>query len=87
MACEQAKITFMTIERIMRSKAFRRGFAEKRAGRAIRYDEERAGDNWNYERGRQLAAAAPIDMPLLLPDRRLNPAAIALCESLEIGEW
>jgi hypothetical protein len=87
MARKQVATRCVTIETIMKSKAFRQGFDEKRAGREFRYDEKQTSDDWNYERGRQLATAAPIDMPLLLPDRRLNPAAVALCESLRIGEW
>jgi hypothetical protein len=79
----QAFTVDVSLARIMKSKSFREGFAEKRAGGDFCYDRV----DWNYERGRQLAAAAPIDMPLLLPDRRLNPAAVALCESLRICEF
>jgi hypothetical protein len=81
---EQADTVFATTKQMMRSEAFRRGFEEKRAGKRFRYDEEPLRDDWEYERGRQLATAAPPDMSLMI-GRRLNPEAIALFEKLGLG--
>ena len=60
----------------MRSVDFERGFDDARKG--IPFDW-RIND-WDYERGRQLAHIAPLDMPLWIGGR-LNPKAIALCDA------
>src|SRR6267378_876084 len=57
---EQTDIVILPIRQILRVKAFRLGFSEQRAGRKFQYDEQRSSEeNWHYERGRQLALAAP----------------------------
>jgi hypothetical protein len=53
---EQVPTERTTLTAIMRSRAFQRGVAEVRAGRRPNYDSE---NNWDYERGRQWAKAAP----------------------------
>ncbi|KIZ40998.1 MULTISPECIES: hypothetical protein [Rhodopseudomonas] len=70
------------LEEIVWNAAFRRGFAEVRAGRFPRFDDEIAfqdGLAFVYEWGRQFAILAPPDLPLVLPDEgALNPQAVAL---------
>jgi hypothetical protein len=87
MAREQVETALTTIDEIMKSKAFERGFDEQRAGRKPRYDEEHGNASWNYERGRQFAIIAPASMQLRLPgSRRLNPkAAEFACSSGVLG--
>ena len=85
---DQADTRPATVGQIMQSKAFRQGFEEKRAGREFRYDEEfgdDGNDTWEYERGRQLATAAPRDMPLMI-GRNFNPKAVVLFYTLKLGE-
>jgi hypothetical protein len=65
---------------IMRSAAFGRGVADVRAGRPPRFDAE---NNWEYERGRQWAIAAPATMPIKI-GRRLNPDAIDVSNGSQI---
>ena len=66
---EQVATTVTTIEKIMRSAAFKRGVQDKRKGRP-----PSDTDDWNYARGRQWAAIAPPDMPVTIGGR-LNPEA------------
>jgi hypothetical protein len=66
---EQVATTVTTVEKIMRSAAFKRGVQDKREGRP-----PSDADDWDYERGRQWAAIAPADMPVTI-DGRLNPKA------------
>jgi hypothetical protein len=61
-----------TVIEIMRSREFRRGVEEARAGRPPHYD---AMDDWEYERGRQWAVVAPRTMPVMI-GRKVNPKAI-----------
>ena len=64
---------------IMRTAAFARGVADVRASRPPRYDafgDDDTSNAWNYERGRQWAVIAPLDLPLSR-NGRLNPAALA----------
>ena len=65
-----------TVNAIMRSRDFKRGVEEVRAGRPPDYDVF-DDDLWAYERGRLWAAAAPKSMPVMA-GRRVNPAAIDL---------
>jgi hypothetical protein len=65
-----------TVPAIIRSAAFAKGVAEVRAGQRPRFDDE-GGDDWNYERGRQWAVAAPPTMPLMI-GRKVNPKAIKI---------
>jgi hypothetical protein len=70
----------LSLQSIMRSAAFARGVADVRAGRPPRFDTE---DNWEYERGRQWAIAAPPTMPLKI-GCRLNPDAIDVSNGSQI---
>lgn len=66
---------------IMSTRAFRRGLEDARAG--VAFDWRIGGDDnsaWSYERGRQFAHIAPLDMKLWLGGK-LNPKAIALCNA------
>jgi hypothetical protein len=71
----------VTIEWIMSTAAFRRGVADRRAGRPMTY---RGNDelHWEYERGRLWASLAPVEMPLRIGGK-LNPNAVALYEAAE----
>jgi hypothetical protein len=84
---DQVDIFWTTAAQMMRTKAFRRGFDDKRAGRKFSYDSEPEGEPvGDYENGRQLATVAPVGMPLMI-GRRLNPKALALFQSLKLGWW
>jgi hypothetical protein len=86
----QVFTTKVTIETIMRRKAFRDGVAEVRAGRAPRFDGEEfllmslapypkpiTNQQWDYERGRHFGILAPRNMDVMLAGtKRLNPAAV-----------
>lgn len=87
---DQIPVRGISLEAIMDSAAFAQGVNDKRTGRSPAYDEftfdqvdgetfAKASINrhWNYERGRQWAAVAPLSMPLKI-DGSLNPKAIAL---------
>jgi hypothetical protein len=65
-----------TIESVMRSRAFKAGVEDVRAGRPARFDELDDRD-WGYGRGRQWATLAPMSMPLRVGNR-LNPDAVNL---------
>jgi hypothetical protein len=66
------------ITTIMRSKAFQCGVDDVRRGRLPRFDEwSDINWQWNYERGRQWATAAPCRMPVMI-GRNINPKAIYL---------
>ncbi len=58
----------------MRTPSFQAGVDDVRNGKAPRFDSYRGVE---YERGRQWAKLAPLEMPLRL-GRRLNPQALAL---------
>lgn len=78
MAEEQCETVQTTIWAIMRSAAFRAGVNDVRTGRPARFDEfTGANEDWSYERGRQWATLAPMNMPLLI-GRRINPKAEAV---------
>ena len=72
----QVQTSGVSIESIMRSRAFKQGAADVRRGAAPRFDNP-DWDQWHYERGRLWATIAPRSMPLVL-NGRLNPAAVAL---------
>jgi hypothetical protein len=69
----QADTRPTTTEGIMRSRDFKAGVEDVRAGRPARFDEF----NDTYERGRQWATIAPTTTPLWL-NRKLNPEAVRL---------
>jgi hypothetical protein len=75
----QLPVIAISIERVMRSAAFRRGVDEVRAGKAPHFldNDEETDNTWQYERGRQFAVIAPRSMPILI-ERKLNPKAVAL---------
>jgi hypothetical protein len=78
---QQIKTIDVMIQEVMRSKAFRRGVADVRAGRKPRFDEQTEGDDLHYERGRQFAVLTPRKMPIVLPQtKQLNPKAVNLFE-------
>jgi hypothetical protein len=91
---EQIPFCLMTTAAdIMRSADFARGVSDKRNGRPPAYDsynhyqddsdhvaKAKLNGLWSYERGRQWACIAPPSMPLRI-DGRLNPKAVALCDS------
>jgi hypothetical protein len=61
---------------IMRHPNFQRGFIDIRAGQ--RFDADIDDGYWAYERGRQFGCLAPLDMPLFIDGKRLNPKAVRL---------
>jgi hypothetical protein len=71
---QQVHTRLVSIESIMRTREFARGFAETRNG--VRFDWR--VDSWDYERGRHFGYIAPKDMPLGIGSK-LNPKAITLC--------
>jgi hypothetical protein len=96
---DQLPVRGVTTESIMRTATFACGVADKRSGQPPRYDDfmfdQEAGDqmakatinaHWHYERGRQWASLAPLDMPLKV-DGKLNPKAIALCRAAAGQEY
>jgi hypothetical protein len=87
---EQVSVRLISVKSIMRSAAFAAGVADARSGRPPAYDNytfnQDAGEaaasrkingHWNYERGRQFAAIAPVTMPVKI-DGGLNPKAVVL---------
>jgi hypothetical protein len=72
---EQAQTRDVTLESIMTHANFRLGVEDARTGRHPRFDE--SSGCWSYERGRQFACIAPVDMPVFI-GRSLNPKALAL---------
>ena len=76
-SAEQVETVSVSIESIMRSADFRRGFDEVRAGRPPCFDNDACHNDWHYERGRLFACIAPISMRLKI-DGKLNPKAISL---------
>jgi hypothetical protein len=73
---EQSDIFLVTLDMIVASKEFARGFEEVRKGLPFNPDN----DDWNYERGRCFGFIAPLGMPLRI-GRRLNPKALKLAEA------
>jgi hypothetical protein len=84
---------FTTVATIMQTADFSRGVSDQRAGRPPAFEtynffqnetaeavEAKINGLWNYERGRQWACLAPPSMPLNV-NGKLNPKAVALCES------
>jgi hypothetical protein len=64
----------------MRSKEFRRGLAEVRAGQAPDFDTV-LEHQFFYEGGRQFGVIAPLTM-LISVNGKLNPKASALFETI-----
>lgn len=64
----------------MRHPAFRRGFAEYRAGLPPDFDSV-VEDVLQYEIGRQFAVVCPRNITLLLANGKLNSAASELFKS------
>lgn len=75
--CEQEPTEPVSVEAIMRRRAFAAGVSDARAGLAFRSDYERweTNDQWNYERGRAWATLAPRDVALKR-NGKLNPLAV-----------
>ncbi len=71
----QADTTLITINSVIRSRAFVAGVEDIRGRRPPRFD--RFSDDWGYERGRQWAVLAPRTMPLRI-GRKVNPDAISV---------
>jgi hypothetical protein len=76
MAKKQAKTVLSTVEIIMSTASFARGLAEIREGKPFNTSET----SWEYERGRQFGAMAPLSMRLFVKGR-LNPDAVRLCRA------
>ena len=73
---KQARTRSVSIQDIVASREFARGFEEVRKGLPFNPDN----DDWNYERGRAFGFIAPLDMPLRI-GRKLNPKAVALADA------
>jgi hypothetical protein len=78
-AMAQVPTSPTTASAIMRSRDFKQGVAEVRAGRPPDYDaaSRPPRDSWHYERGRAWGTAAPKDMPIMI-GRRVNPKAVRI---------
>jgi hypothetical protein len=74
---EQVPTDFITIEEIMSTPEFALGALDLRAGRGYRaaYATWDGNQQWDYERGRHWAVAAPRSLPLKVGGR-LNPKAL-----------
>jgi hypothetical protein len=84
-APKQAETSPITLKQILGSRAFADGVRDVREGRPTQFDGKYA-NNWEYERGRQWGAAAPMGMPLRV-GRKLNPAALKiLADGFNRGE-
>jgi hypothetical protein len=70
----QTETRAISLTRFMKTSAFRRGFSESRAGLLPDFDASDE-DAFQYEVGRQFAVICPRNIPLLLPNGKLNPAA------------
>lgn len=70
----QTETRAIRLTRFMKNPAFRRGFSETRAGLLPDFDASDE-DAFQYEIGRQFAVICPRNIPLLLPNGRLNPVA------------
>ena len=75
----QMSTTSVSLERFMRSREFRRGLAEARAGQAPDFDT--TSHPLMYEAGRQFGAIAPATMPVVV-NGKLNPKAAALLQTI-----
>ncbi len=75
-AKHQIKTRTISLEKIMRTAAFRRGVADVRNGHKPRFDSETDGP-WFYDWGRQFGVLAPHDLEIVLPiKKQLNPKAV-----------
>jgi hypothetical protein len=70
---EQEKTRVVSIDSIVASPDFARGFSEVRNGQPFNPDN----DEWDYERGRAFGFIAPLNLPLRISGR-LNPKALKL---------
>jgi hypothetical protein len=75
----QMRTASVALERFMRSREFRRGVAEIRAGQAPDFDT--TSQPLMYEAGRQFGAVAPPTM-LIVVNGKLNPKATALFQTI-----
>ncbi len=82
---EQADTVLVSEESIVRSKEFNAGVADVRRGRAPRFDDP-IGRDWDYERGRQWALIAPMQMPPKI-DGKANPEAVKLLRLASRKGW
>jgi hypothetical protein len=80
---EQAFTLLTTTRAILRDPAFRRGLADKRAGRP--YDLSQDND-WNYGRGRQFACIVPLDFEPI-KDGKVDPVALHVLEGAFSRKW
>jgi hypothetical protein len=77
-AQKQVETVRVTVQSIMRTCEFARGFGDARKG--LPFDWRIGAENdedWSYERGRLLAHIAPLNMPPRIGSK-LNPKAVAL---------
>jgi hypothetical protein len=74
---EQEPTQPVSVQTVMRCRAFAAGAKDARAGLAFRsdYDRWQVNDQWNYERGRAWATLAPRNV-LLKRNGKLNPLAV-----------
>jgi hypothetical protein len=79
---EQKDETPVTILSVFKSREFRIGVEDVRAGRPPRFDDPIAW-SWAYERGRLFAAIAPMRMPLRVAGK-VNLEAYLLLRRLMI---
>jgi hypothetical protein len=76
----QTEARAISLTRFMKNPAFRRGFSETRAGLLPDFDASDE-DAFQYEIGRQFAVICPRNIPLMLVNGKLNPAASDLFKS------
>ena len=81
----QCRTRAATAEDILRSRDFKAGVEELRAGRPSRFDVFANGD-WSYERGRLFAMVAPMSMPLRVRGKLNKPAVRLLIEGFRRGD-
>lgn len=75
---EQEPTEPVSVESIMRCRAFAAGVKDARAGLPFRaaYDRWEVNDQWDYERGRAWALLVPADVPLKNRNGKLNERAV-----------
>jgi hypothetical protein len=78
---KQISTISITVQEIMETSEFARGFEDARAGIAFDWRIGSATNHsWSYERGRQFAHIAPITMALRI-NGKLNRKALLLCSA------
>lgn len=73
---QQVKTRPVTTFWIMSQPPFARGLKEVRSGKPL--DWRACSSDWSYERGRAFGCIAPVDLPLFVRGKQLNPKAVAL---------